>query len=58
VLGNTNEITFDSFTVHPNLDAGLFHLDVPPSAKVFGADGRELTAAEIEQLKAKISSGK
>lgn len=57
VLGNTNEIAIDSFTVHSNLDPALFRLDVPPSAGVFAADGRELSAAEIEQLKAKISSG-
>jgi outer membrane lipoprotein carrier protein len=58
ILGNTNEISIESFTPHSNLDPGLFHLDVPPAAKVFGADGHELTAAEIEQLKARISSGK
>jgi outer membrane lipoprotein carrier protein len=58
LLGNTNEISIESFTPHPSLDSGLFHLDVPASAKVFGTDGRELGPAEIEQLKAKISSGK
>jgi outer membrane lipoprotein carrier protein len=57
VLGNTNEISIESFTAHPNLDPGLFRLDVPASAKVFNSEGRELTAAEIEQLKAKIFSG-
>jgi len=58
ILGNTNEISIESFTPHATLDSGLFHLDVPPSAAVFGADGHELTAAEIEQLKTRISSGK
>jgi len=58
ILGNSNEIAIDSFTPRSSLDPGLFHLEVPPSAKVFDADGRELTAAEIEQLKARISSGK
>jgi outer membrane lipoprotein carrier protein len=56
VLGNSNEISIDSFTPHPSLDLGLFSLDVPPSAKVIGIDGRELSPAEIEQLKAKISA--
>ncbi len=58
IIGNTNEITIESLTPHSSLDPSLFQLEVPPSAKVFGADGRELTAAEIEQLKARISSGK
>ncbi len=58
ILGNTNEISIESFTPHSTLDPGLFHLDVPPSAKVFGADGHELSPAQIEQLKARISSGK
>lgn len=58
ILGNTNEISIESFTPHSSLDPGLFHLDVPPSAKVFGADGREMTATEVEHLKARISSGK
>ena len=58
LLGNTNEISIESFTPHPSLEPGLFHLDVPASAKVFGADGHELNSSEIDQLKAKISSGK
>ena len=58
IVGNSNEIVFDSFAPHSSLDPALFHLEVPPSAKVFGGDGREVSAAEIEQLKARISSGK
>ncbi|MGO9017000.1 MAG: LolA family protein [Syntrophobacteraceae bacterium] len=58
ILGNSNEIAIDAFTPHSSLDPGLFHLEVPPSAKVFDAEGRELSPAEIEQLKARISSGK
>jgi outer membrane lipoprotein carrier protein len=58
IVGNSNEIAIDSFTPHSSLDPALFHLEVPPLAKVFGPDGRELSAAEIEQLKARISSGK
>jgi outer membrane lipoprotein carrier protein len=56
ILGNTNTITIESFTQHSSLDPRLFQLEVPPSAKVFDADGRELGPAEIEQLKAGISS--
>jgi outer membrane lipoprotein carrier protein len=58
IVGNSNEIALDSFAPHSSLDPALFQLEVPPSAKVIGADGRELSAAEIEQLKARISSGK
>jgi len=58
VLGNTNEISIESFTPHASLDPALFQLEVPPSATVLGADGREITAAQIQQLKARISSGK
>ncbi len=58
ILGNTNKIVLESWTPHPFLDTGLFNLDSPASAKVFNAEGGELTSAEIEQLKAKISSGK
>jgi outer membrane lipoprotein carrier protein len=58
IVGNSNEIVIDSFKPYSSLDPGLFHPEVPPSAKVFGPDGRELSSAEIEQLKARISSGK
>jgi len=58
IVGNSNEVTLESFAPHSSLDPALFHLEVPPSAKVIGADGRELSAPEIEQLKARISSGK
>ena len=47
----------DSFTPHLGLDPELFRLDVAPSAKIIGVDGRELSPAEIDQLKAKIFSG-
>ena len=43
---------------HYRLDPGLFRLEVPASASILGTDGRELTAAEIAQLKTEISSGK
>lgn len=58
ILGNTNTITIESFTQHSTLDPHLFQLEVPQSAKVFDADGRDLNPAEIEQLKARISSGR
>lgn len=58
VLGNINEITISSFTPRSRLDPDLFRLEVPPGAKVFDADGHELTAAEIDKLKARIASGK
>ena len=58
VLGNTNEISIESFTPHASLDPALFQLEVPPSATVLGADGHVMTAAEVQQLKARISSGK
>jgi len=58
ILGNTNSITIESFTQHSSLDPHLFQLEVPPSAKVFDPEGKELNPAEIEQLRARISSGK
>jgi len=58
IVGNTNEIAIESLAPHASLDPRLFQLEVPQSAKVFGADGHELSAAEIEQLKTRISSGK
>jgi outer membrane lipoprotein carrier protein len=58
ILGNSNAITIASFSPHSSLDPGLFQLEVPASAKVFDSEGRELSPAQIEQLKAKISSGK
>ena len=57
LLENTNSITIESFTQHPSLDPRLFQLEVPASAKVLDADGRMLSPAEIEQLKARIFSG-
>ena len=58
IVGNSNEVAIDSFASHSDLDPALFQLDVPPSAKVIGVEGRELSAAEIQELKARISSGK
>lgn len=58
LLGNTNTISITSFTPQASLDPGLFRLQVPPSAKVLGADGHILTNAQVEQLQTEISSGK
>jgi outer membrane lipoprotein carrier protein len=54
VLGNTNRILLESQREKPELDAALFRLVVPPDTKVLDADGRELTAAEIQKLKNQI----
>ncbi|MDR3569495.1 MAG: outer membrane lipoprotein carrier protein LolA [Syntrophobacteraceae bacterium] len=58
LMGNTNEITINSFTPRSSLDPGLFRLQVPPTVKVFDSNGRMLTTAQIEQLQSEISSGK
>lgn len=58
ILGNTNKIILESQTPLQSLDPVLFHLEVPQATRVFDADGRELTGAEIEQMKSRISSGK
>lgn len=50
-LGNTNRISLESQREKPELDAALFRLVVPPDTMVLDADGRELTAAEIQKLK-------
>jgi len=58
ILGNTNTVAIESFVPHSSLDPRLFQLEVPPSAKVFDAEGRALSSAEIDQLRARISSGR
>ncbi|MCE5335205.1 MAG: outer membrane lipoprotein carrier protein LolA [Desulfobacteraceae bacterium] len=58
ILGNTNRIALDSFTPRPSLDTKLFQFDVPPSAKVFDAEGREFSKSDIEQLRNTIGSGR
>jgi outer membrane lipoprotein carrier protein len=57
LLGNINRISIESFSPHPSLDPKLFQLEVPPSTKLFDAEGREESQGEIEKLKAGISSG-
>jgi outer membrane lipoprotein carrier protein len=58
LLGNTNEITINSFTPRPSLNPGLFHLHVPAAVKVFDVNGRMLTYAQVERLQSEMSSGK
>lgn len=58
LLGNTNKIILESLTQVPSLDPRLFHLEVPQGTVIADAEGRTLTAAEVEQLKSKVASGK
>jgi len=52
-LGNINRISLDSQRAVPSLDPKLFQLDIPPSTDIVDAEGRPLTPADIEKLKAK-----
>jgi len=54
LVGNVNRIVLDSQKVAPSLDAKLFQLEVPPSATIIDADGREMTSADIDKLKQTI----
>ena len=58
LLGNTNEITINSFAPRPSLDPGLFRLQVPYSTKVLDSNGRMLSDAQIKQLESEISAGR
>lgn len=58
LLGNTNRITLESFTVAPSLDAKLFQLDIPAGTAVVDAEGRQLSPAEVEELKLKTPSSR
>jgi outer membrane lipoprotein carrier protein len=53
-LGNTNRITLESQKEKPQLDATLFRLDIPPATAVLDADGREISASEIQKLKDQV----
>jgi outer membrane lipoprotein carrier protein len=50
-LGNINRISLTSQRAVASLDLKLFQLDIPPSVDIVDAEGRPLTAAEIEKLK-------
>jgi outer membrane lipoprotein carrier protein len=50
-LGNINRISLDTQRTVASLDPKLFQLEIPPSVDVVDAEGRPLTAAEIEKLK-------
>jgi outer membrane lipoprotein carrier protein len=54
LLGNTNRIVLDSQKPVPSLESALFQLEIPPSTTVMDSEGRELTAADIEQLKQRL----
>ena len=58
LLGNTNEVTINSFSPRRSLDPGLFRLRVSASTKVLDASGRMLSAARVERLQAEIAAGK
>jgi outer membrane lipoprotein carrier protein len=55
-LGNINRISLDSQRTASSLDPKLFLLDIPPSVDIVDAEGRPLTPADIEKLKAKLPS--
>jgi outer membrane lipoprotein carrier protein len=50
-LGNINRISLNAQRAVVSLDPKLFQLDIPPSVDIVDAEGRPLTAAEIEKLK-------
>jgi outer membrane lipoprotein carrier protein len=56
LLGNTNRIALESLSVLPQLEPKLFQFEAPQATSVFDADGRQLTPAEVEDLKLKISA--
>lgn len=55
-LGNANRILLDSQNVVPRLDPKLFQLDTPPGTTATDMDGRELSPAEVENLKLKLQT--
>lgn len=57
-LGNANRISLDALKAVASLDARLFQMEIPPSVDVVDAEGRPLTAAEIEKLKLPAKSDK
>lgn len=57
-LGNVNRISLDSLKAVAAIDPKLFQMEVPPSVTVADAEGRPLTAAEIDKLKLPLKSDK
>lgn len=53
-LGNTNRITLEAQKEKPELEAALFRIEVPPGTLVLDADGRELSAADLQRLKTQM----
>ncbi|HOV86632.1 MAG TPA: outer membrane lipoprotein carrier protein LolA [Syntrophobacteraceae bacterium] len=54
-LGNTNRVALESQRVVSSLDPKLFQLDIPPSTVLLDTDGRELSPADVEMLKKKLT---
>jgi outer membrane lipoprotein carrier protein len=50
-LGNINRISLHTQKAVASLDPKLFQLEIPPSVDVVDAEGRPLSAPEIERLK-------
>lgn len=57
-LGNINRISLDSIKALASLDPRLFQMEISPSVAVVDAEGRPLTAAEIDKLKLPPKSDK
>lgn len=57
-LGNVNRINLDSLKAVATIDPKLFQMEVPPSVTVVDAEGRPLTATEIDKLKLPPKSDK
>jgi outer membrane lipoprotein carrier protein len=55
-LGNANRILLESQNVVPRLDPKLFQLDTPLGTTTTDMDGRELSPAEVENIKQKLQS--
>ncbi len=53
-MGNINQISLESQQAALTLDPRLFRLEIPPSTIVLDMEGRQLSLAEIEELKKKL----
>jgi outer membrane lipoprotein carrier protein len=50
-LGNTNRVVVQNQREKPALDPKFFELEVPPATTVIDREGRELSPAEVQQLR-------
>ncbi|NLI82533.1 MAG: outer membrane lipoprotein carrier protein LolA [Deltaproteobacteria bacterium] len=57
-MGNTNKIVLESQVTMSSLDQRLFQLEVPPSTVVLDMEGKQLTPADIDNLKRKLSGSR